>query len=101
VARLGERQVTLTVNPKPVEAMKDLTFDVTISGGQPVRAPYIDLNMEAMDMGPNRVELEQKKSGAWTGMGVIVRCPSGKRTWIASVVVPTEGTVEFVFDVVY
>ena len=100
-ARLGEREVTLTIQPRPVKAMEDLTFEVTVSGDRPAGAPHIDLNMAAMDMGPNRVELKQLENGRWTGFGVIVRCPSGKRTWAAAVTVPFVGTVEFVFDVVY
>ena len=98
-ARLGEREVTLTIQPRPVKAMEDLTFEVTVTGVRPAGAPHIDLNMAAMDMGPNRVELKQLESGRWTGTGVIVRCPSGKRTWVAAVTVPSVGTAEFVFDV--
>ncbi len=100
-ARRGGREVTLTIQPRPVKAMEDLTFEVTVSGDGPAGVPHIDLNMAAMDMGPNRVELKQLESGSWTGSGVIVRCPSGKRTWVAAVTVPSVGTVEFVFDVVY
>lgn len=100
-ARLGEREVALTIHPRPVKTMEDLTFEVTVSGDTPPGTPYIDLNMEAMDMGPNRVELKPLENGRWTGSGVIVRCPSGKRTWVAAVTVPSVGTAEFVFDVVH
>ena len=40
--------------------------------------------------------LEQRK-----GQGVIVRCPSGKRIWRATVTLPSIGNVDFTFDVVY
>ena len=37
----------------------------------------------------------------YRGEGVIVRCPSGRRTWKAKVTIPDVGSVEFVFDVIY
>jgi hypothetical protein len=100
-ATIRGRRVTLDISPKPVKAMEDLTFTVTLEGVPPTDVPHIDLNMTAMDMGPNRVDLKPVEWGVWTGRGVIVRCPSGKREWVAAVEVPGAGTVEFVFDVVY
>jgi hypothetical protein len=100
-ARLGGREVTLTIQPRPVKTMEDLTFEVTVSGDDSAGVPYIDLNMAVMDMGPNRVELISLGNGRWKGTGVIVRCPSGKRTWVSAVTVPAVGTAEFVFDVVH
>jgi hypothetical protein len=93
--------VTLDILPKPVKAMKDLKFQVTLSGGKPTASPYIDLGMPGMDMGPNRVELRPVKDNVYEGEGVIVRCPSGRRTWKATVTLPESGKVEFVFDVIY
>jgi len=93
--------VTLDILPRPVKAMKDLKFRVTVSGGKPVRAAYIDLGMPGMDMGPNRVELRPVKDNVYEGQGVIVRCPSGGRTWKATVTLPESGKAEFVFDVIY
>ena len=98
---LAGMTVTLDVLPKPVKAMKDLKFRVTVSGGKPVRAAYIDLGMPGMDMGPNRVELRAVKDNVYEGEGVIVRCPSGRTTWKAVVVLPETGKVEFFFDVIY
>jgi hypothetical protein len=100
-ARLGDRGVTLDITPRPVATMRDLTFTLSLTGEPPAETPHIDLNMVAMDMGPNRVELTRDDTGVYTGAGVIVRCPSGKRTWMAAVTVPGAGTVEFVFDVVH
>jgi hypothetical protein len=98
---LAGMAVTLDILPRPVKAMKDLKFRVTVSGGKPVRAAYIDLGMPGMDMGPNRVELRPVKDNVYEGQGVIVRCPSGRRTWKATVTLPESGKVEFVFDVIY
>ncbi len=98
---LGDQAVILEITPRPVTAMQDSLFTVTIKGPQPAKAPYLDLGMPAMKMGPNRVLLKPDGKGSYTGKGVIVRCKSGRRTWFAEVVVPEAGKVQFVFDVVY
>jgi len=98
---LGGMTVTLDILPKPVIAMKDLKFQVILSGEKPITNPYIDLGMPGMDMGPNRVELRAVKDSVYEGQGIIVRCPSGRRTWKATVTLPEAGQVEFVFDVIY
>ena len=94
-------QVTLDILPKPVKAMRDLTFVLCLAGKKPDAEPYIDLDMPAMHMGRNRVRLEPAGKDEYRGKGVIVRCASGKRTWKATVTVPGSGVVEFIFDVVY
>jgi hypothetical protein len=98
---LAGMTVTLDILPKPVMAMKDLTFTVTVSGKNLSAKPFIDLGMPGMNMGPNRVELRRVKDNLFEGQGVIVRCPSGRRTWRATVTLPQTGKVEFVFDVIY
>lgn len=94
-------KVTLDIEPKPVKAMKDLTFTVRLTGEKPSSAPYIDLGMPGMNMGPNRVRLKVTGEGLYQGVGVIVKCPSGRRTWRATVTVPDLGSTEFIFDVIY
>ena len=98
---LGGETVILEITPRPVTAMQDSTFTVTLSGKPPAQAPYIDLGMPAMKMGPNRVQLKPIDNGTYQGKGVIVRCKSGRRTWFANVVLPGAGEAKFVFDVVY
>ena len=98
---LGGMTVTLDILPKPVMAMKDLKFQVILSGEKPTTNPYIDLGMPGMNMGPNRVELRPVKDKVYEGQGIIVRCPSGRRTWKATVTLPEAGQVEFIFDVIY
>jgi hypothetical protein len=95
-------RITLEVSPRPVRAMHDLTFKVTVGDfGGLSAAPYIDLNMPAMDMGPNRVMLKDLGQGVFEGRGVIVRCRSGRKTWRARVILPDLGGADFIFDVVY
>ncbi len=98
---IGEATVTLDIEPRPVTAMQDSTFTVTLTGVATQQAPYIDLGMPAMQMGPNRVQLKPTGDGTYAGKGIIVRCKSGRRTWFANVVVPGAGEAKFVFDVVY
>ena len=81
--------------------MKDLTFMVTLDGKHPGAPLFIDLGMPGMHMGPNQVVLEPVKAGVYKGKGIIVRCPSGKRTWRATVTIPDIGEVDFIFDVIY
>ena len=98
---LSGREVTLDIQPKPVRAMKDLTFRVTITGEQLSSLPHIDLGMPGMKMGPNRVVLKEAASGIYKGVGVIVRCPSGRKTWSATVTFPGLGEATFILEVIY
>jgi hypothetical protein len=98
---VGDHKVELDIHPKPVTAMQDLTFRVSIFGDAIAQTPYIDLGMPGMHMGPNRVDLKQTAAMSYEGRGVIVRCPSGKRIWRATVTLPSIGKAEFTFDVVY
>ena len=101
--RLVGYTVTLAVTPRPVKAMQDLLFQVSLSGKLPpnTKLPYIDLGMPGMNMGPNRVQLKSTGNATYVGRGVIVRCPSGRRTWQATVTIPTAGQTDFIFDVIY
>jgi len=97
----GNLTVSLEISPRPVKAMQDLVFKISIQGVSPTKTPHIDLGMPAMKMGPNQVALKSTGPGTYEGTGVIVRCKSGKRTWFANVIVPEAGEVKFVFDVIY
>ena len=94
--------VGLAVSPRPVNAMADLVFRVTLAGNPALEsAPYIDLDMPGMNMGKNQVQLRSVGAGTYEGPGVIVRCKSGRRTWRATIALPGIGKSAFVFDVVY
>lgn len=103
VQRVGDTDITLEVSPRPVEAMKDLVFKVTLSSSDkvPSAAPHIDLNMPKMNMGKNQVKMNTVGPNVYEGNGVIVRCASGHRVWRATVTVPDLGKADFVFDVIY
>lgn len=95
--------VTFEVTPRPVKAMQDLSFRVTLDGKLPEisGSPYIDLGMPGMNMGPNRVQLKSADNVTYEGRGVIVRCPSGRRIWQATITLPDVGQINFIFDVIY
>ncbi len=97
---LSGMKITLDITPKPVAAMRELTFHVILSGEKPSYVPYIDLGMPGMNMGPNRVHLKRVEDHHYQGTGIIVRCPSGRRTWCATVLVPGSGIAAFIFDVI-
>ncbi len=98
---LNGRRIGFDVLPKPVKAMTELNFIVTVDGAGGGADAHIELNMLAMDMGRNHVLLKKNDRGAFVGKGVIVRCRSGIRTWRAKIVISGVGTTEFIFDVIY
>lgn len=98
---IGDCIVTLDIAPKPVKAMEELAFTVTVGQSCSEEVPLIDLSMPGMVMGENKVILKKTDEGTFQGTGVIVRCPSGKRTWKATVIIPGKGSAEYIFDAIY
>jgi hypothetical protein len=90
VRMAGDMAVTLDITPKPVRAMRELAFVVTLqrSGVLVKRAQAsLDLSMPGMEMGKNIVPLVPAAEGRYAGKGVIVRCASGRTDWKATVMV--------------
>ncbi len=95
----GGRPVILEISPRPVRAMRELSFAVELPGGDAGGSPRIDLEMPGMRMPPNRVVLGRGADGIYRGTGAIVRCGGGKRTWSATVTLPDGSRASFPFDV--
>jgi hypothetical protein len=74
---------------------------VELSGEPPSSPPVIDLDMPGMEMGPNQVRLRPVNGTVFEGTGVIVRCPSGKRLWSATVILSQTTKAKFLFRVRY
>lgn len=91
--------VFLDISPKPVRAMRELVFTVELPGEPLPGTPWIELAMRGMTMPPNRVDLSADGNGRYRGKGMVVRCPSGGRTWTATVHVPGQSGSSFTFDV--
>ena len=70
---LAGSKVSLEVSPRPVKAMRDLKFTLSLTGGKPIKNPRIDLSMPKMDMGRNRVNLKPIGESVFQGTGTIVR----------------------------
>ncbi len=106
IMRTGDGMtIEFDVQPKPVAAMTESTFVVTVTrNGMPVTdaSVQLDLSMPPMFMGKNQPVLKQSKNGRYEGKGVITRCASGRKTWQADVAVVSAGktaVAAFVFEV--
>jgi len=99
VAVAGGQKILLDIAPKPVKTMRELTFSVEVPGYGSAGNPWIDLGMAGMRMPPNRVVLRKEGDGRYRGKGVVVKCPSGMRTWTAAVNIPGKGKALVTFDV--
>ena len=60
---VGQRTVTLNIDPKPVTHMKELTFSVTVTPCDKLPDTLLlDLSMPGMQMGKNQVTLVKKSN---------------------------------------
>lgn len=87
---VGDLSASFDVSPKPVTAMREVTFTVVLKDqGRAVTNAGIsvDLAMPGMYMGTNRIPLSHQKDGIYEGKGIIIRCPSGKKSWQANVLI--------------
>jgi hypothetical protein len=100
VSESGSLRIVFDALPKPVRSMQELTFHVETEGlrDRP-ETLLLDLSMPGMRMGPNRVELRRAGDGSYEGKGVIVKCPSGRKLWKATVLFGDEQIAEFTFTV--
>lgn len=102
---VGTLSVLFDITPKPVKVMREVTFTVTVQdGGRPVTDALLSvgLTMPGMYMGKNVVRLAHRGNGVYEGNGVIIRCPSGKKMWKASVSLQRGGAVKtasYIFEV--
>ncbi len=92
--------ILLDITPKPVKTMTPLSFRVKVLGEFSEKTVLLDLSMPGMKMGPNVVRLKNTAPNVFEGRGVIVKCPSGKSIWQASVVLADSKSIDFIFDVI-
>ena len=97
----GTQRVVLDISPKPVRAMKELTFTIHVGGRGAPPSLLLSLSMPGMYMGRNIVTLKKISGDSYSGKGVIPRCPSGKRLWQAEVSVPGASKAVYRFNVTY
>ena len=98
----GEGSLTLEISPRPVRTMRELEFTVRLACAPApcvAKSASVALSMPGMYMGENAVPLTPGgEEGLYRGRGAIVRCPSGRSLWRATVKVPPLGEVSFTFD---
>jgi nitrogen fixation protein FixH len=93
----GGAALTLELSPRPLRAMRDLQVEASLArDGKAIEGAEVAVSfaMPGMEMGPNRVALKPAGSGRYRGQGVLVRCPSGRRDWVAEVEVRLPGVAE-------
>jgi hypothetical protein len=71
--------------------MADLSVSVALRGLPEPASVEVSFEMAGMDMGTNVSRLAPAGPGRHAGKGVLVRCPSGRRDWVAEVRVTAPG----------
>jgi nitrogen fixation protein FixH len=92
-AEAGGLRLTLDLG-RTLATLKDLPIAVTVSrAGAPLEGAGAEVSfaMKEMNMGENRVALAAAGPGRHAGTGVLVRCSSGSKAWIATVTVRPPG----------
>jgi len=92
----GGGEITLEVTPRPPRTMKALAVRAEVrEAGPPAGRAEVSasFSMPGMEMGENRTALAPVAPGRWEGTAVLVRCPSGKREWVADVAVMRPGVL--------
>jgi hypothetical protein len=84
-------EVTLELSPRPLRTMRELSVVARVRGAPPDAAVEVSFEMKGMDMGRNRARLAPAGQGRFAGTGVLVRCPSGRKDWMAEVAVSAPG----------
>ncbi len=96
-AEVGGVRVVLELSPHPPAPLKELEATVRLSrGGAPLAgaAVAVEVSMPGMFMGENRIPLLAADAGRYAGTGALLRCASGRRDWVAEVVVRSPGAAE-------
>jgi hypothetical protein len=90
----GPFDVTLDLGPRPLRTMAELAAVVDVRrGGAALDGARVVLSfdMRGMSMGENRRTLDGLGNGRYAGKAVLVRCPSGRKDWVATLAVDADG----------
>jgi hypothetical protein len=87
----GGGALALELAPRPVRTMADLDVVAEPTGVPAGAEVKVSFAMEGMSMGTNEVRLAPSAPGRWSGRAVLVRCPSGRKDWVADVTVTPPG----------
>jgi nitrogen fixation protein FixH len=90
----GDVRMVLALSPHPPAPLKDLDAAVQLTrGGASLAGAEVAVlvSMSGMFMGENRIPLRYVGEGRYAGRGALMRCTSGRRDWLAEVVVRLPG----------
>lgn len=98
-AEVGDRTISLTLNPAPAKSLTPLTFTAEIKGNQP-EAVWLDIQGEEMYMGLNQPEM-RLRDGRWSTQTELAVCTTGRMRWKTTLVLvdgDTQSQASFYFD---
>jgi FixH len=93
-ADAGGVRVVLELAPHPPLPLREIDAAVQLSRDGAALAGAevaVEISMPGMYMGENRIPLRASGDGRYAGKGALLRCASGRRDWIAEVVVRLPG----------
>lgn len=97
---LESGRMVFDVAPRPLRAMKELTFSVHCDG-MSLNADNlrVSLTMPGMNMGTNQVFLKEDNKGGFSGKGMVVSCRSGHTLWQAELLSGNVSLMKCLFNV--
>jgi hypothetical protein len=90
----GPFDVTLDLGPRPLRTMAELAAAVELrrdGAALDGATVVVSFEMRGMSMGENRRGLAGLGNGRYAGKAVLVRCPSGRKDWVATLAVGAAG----------
>jgi hypothetical protein len=96
----GGGRIELTIAPHPIPVFRPMQVGVVLSG-LTARKVEIDFAGITMNMGFNRVALDQTENGHYAGEATIPVCVTGRMAWKATLMVETDHqriAVPFLFE---
>ncbi len=85
-------RVSLSISPRPIQALKPLEIQVTTEGLDP-REVEVDFRGLGMNMGYNRPRLQKEAEGQYSGSGMLAICVVERMSWEATVLARTDDGV--------
>ena len=79
---------TLEFKDRPIRPLTPIRVEMQAAAN--VSSVVLDLEMIDMDMGVNRFRLSQDAGGIWKGEIMIPVCATGRRDWIANMLIESE-----------
>lgn len=100
--QVGNMSVVFEMSPRPVKTLSKMEVTVRIESPR-IEGDEMSVSFEmpGMEMGHHRVVLRRISEGVYRGDTVIVKCPAGRNTWRAMVLIPGTKGVEFTFNVLH